>query len=87
MTMKDNNTVICSFSMDRNLYNAYKNIVTQNRENVKDNLVRYMQQVVDYEIPNAETIKALEEVKRLKADPHTKTYGSFAEIMEELYDA
>lgn len=87
MTMKDNNTVICSFSMDRNLYNAYKNIVTQNGENVKDNLVRYMQQVVDYEIPNAETIKALEEVKRLKADPHTKTYGSFAEIMEELYDA
>jgi hypothetical protein len=87
MTMKDNNTVTCSFSMDRNLYNAYKNIVAQNGENVKDNLVRYMQQVVDYEIPNAETIKALEEVKRLKADPHTKTYGSFAEIMEELYDA
>lgn len=82
--MKDNNTVTCSFSMDRNLYNAYKNIVAQNGENVKDNLVRYMQQVVDYEIPNAETIKALEEVKRLKADPHTKTYGSFAEIMEEL---
>ncbi len=85
--MKDNNTVTCSFSMDRNLYNAYKNIVAQNGENVKDNLVRYMQQVVDYEIPNAETIKALEEVKCLTADPHTKTYGSFAEIMEELYDA
>ena len=82
--MKDNNTVTCSFSMDRNLYNAYKNIVIQHGENVKDNLVRYMRQVADHEIPNAETIKALEEVKRLKADPHTKTYGSFAEIMEEL---
>ncbi|NLZ76698.1 MAG: hypothetical protein GX911_01875 [Spirochaetales bacterium] len=82
--MKDNNTVTCSFSMDRNLYNAYKNIVTQHGENVKGNLVRYMRQVVDHEIPNAETIEALEEVKRLKADPHKKTYGSFAEIMEEL---
>ncbi len=29
---------------------------------------------------------AIEEVRRLKADPHKKTYGSFKEIMEELPD-
>ena len=38
------------------------------------------------DIPNTETRAAIEEVRRLKADPHKKTYGSFNEIMEELPD-
>lgn len=36
------------------------------------------------EIPNAETIAAIEEVRHLKEIPNKKTYGSFAEIMQEL---
>ena len=78
------NTVICSFTMDRDVYNAYKSIVVRCGENVKGNLVRYMQSVIQYETPNAETIAAIEEVQRLKADPNKKTYSSFAEILEEL---
>lgn len=78
------NTVTCSFSMDRDIYNAYKSIVVMNGENVKGNIVRYMMNVIQYETPNAETIEAIEEVKKLKADPNKKTYGSFAEIMEEI---
>ena len=35
-------------------------------------------------MPNAETVRAIEEVKRLKADPNKKTYGSFAELLEDL---
>jgi len=85
--MKNSNTVTCSFTMDRDTYNAYKSIITRNGENVKGNIVRYMKQVISYETPNAETIEAIEEVKRLKADPDKKTYGSFAEIMRELKDA
>lgn len=81
------NTVTCSFTMDRELYNAYKSVVTKNGENVKGNLVRYMQNVINYETPNAETIEAIEEVKRLKADPYKKSYGSFSEIMRELDNA
>ena len=73
--------------MDRNIYNAYKSIVSRNGENVKGNIVRYMLQVINYEMPNAETIKAIEEVQKLKSDPNKKTYNSFAEIMEELEDA
>lgn len=34
--------------------------------------------------PNTETIEAIEEVQRMKADPCKKTYGSFAEIMNEI---
>lgn len=79
-----NNTVTCSFTMDRDTCNAYKGIVSRNGENVKGNIVRYMKQVIRYETPNAETIEAIEEVKKLKADPNKKTYGSFAEIMREL---
>ena len=70
--------------MDRDVYNAYKSIVVRCGENVKGNLVRYMQSVIQYETPNAETIAAIEEVQRLKADPNKKTYSSFAEILEEL---
>ena len=36
------------------------------------------------DMPNAETVRAIEEVKRLKADPNKKTYGSFAELLEDL---
>lgn len=36
------------------------------------------------EVPNAETIAAIEEVKKLKNDPNKKTYRSFAEILEDL---
>ena len=78
------NTVTCSFIMDRDIYNAYKSIVVMNGENVKENLAKYMKSVIEYGTANAETIAAIEEVKRLKADPDKKTYNSFAEIMKEI---
>lgn len=80
----DQNTVTCSFTMDRDIYNAYKSIVARGGENVKGNIVRYMKSVIQYETPNAETIAAIEEVQRLKADPNKKTYSNFAEILEDL---
>lgn len=83
----NNNTVTCSFSMDRELYNAYKSIVASNGENVKGNIVRYMQNVIRYETPNAETIEAIEEVQRMKTDPSIgKTYANVDEMMKELLD-
>lgn len=85
--MTDNNVVTCSFSMDRELYNAYKSIVALNGENVKGNIVRYMQNVIQYETPNAETIEAIKEVQELKSNPNKKTYCSFAEIMREVNNA
>lgn len=83
----NNNIVTCSFSMDRDIYNSYKSIVAMNGENVKGNIVRYMQNVIQYETPNAETIVAIEEVQRMKADPSIgKTYASVDEMMKELLD-
>lgn len=79
-----NNTVTCSFSMDRDIYNAYKSIVSKNGENVKGNIIRYMMNVIQYETPNAETIQAIEEVEQMKKDPNKKTYGSFAELLGDL---
>lgn len=35
-------------------------------------------------IPNEETIQAIEEVKRLKKDPDKKVYANFAELLEEI---
>ena len=82
--MSKSNTVTCSFTMDREIYNAYKSIVCKNGENVKGNIVRYMMNVIRYDTPNAETIEAIEEVQKLKLDPDKKTYGSFAELLEDL---
>ena len=85
--MKTNNTVTCSFSMDRDVYNAFKSIITGNGENVKGNIVRYMQSVIDYGIPNAETIAAIEEVQKMKSDPKIgKTYNTVDEMMRDLLD-
>ena len=77
-------TVTCSFVMDRDVYNAFKSIVSRHGENVKGNIVRYMQSVIEYDIPNADTILAIQEVQALKKDPNKKTYGSFSEVLEEL---
>lgn len=80
----NNKTVTCSFVMDRDVYNAFKSIVCRNGENVKGNIVRYMQSVINYDTPNADTILAIEEVQALKKDPNKKVYSSFNEILEEL---
>lgn len=85
--MNKNKTVTCSFSMDRDLYNAFKSVITGNGENVKGNLIRYMQSVINYGIPNAETIAAIEEVQKMKSDPTIgKTYNNVDEMMRDLLD-
>ena len=78
------NTVTCSFVMDRDVYNAFKSIVSKHGENVKGNIVRDMQSVIKYDTPNADTILAIQEVQALKKDPNKKIYGSFSEVLEEL---
>ena len=79
--------VTCSFSMDREIYNAFKSVITRNGENVKGNLIRYMQSVINYEIPNSETIAAIEEVQKMKSDPTIgKTYNNVDEMMRDLLD-
>ena len=82
--MNKSNSVTCSFTMDRDVYNAYKSVVSAYGENVKGNLVRYMKNVIKYETPNAETIEAIEEVRNLKENPNHKTYSSFAGLMKDI---
>lgn len=36
------------------------------------------------DVPNKDTLEALEEVKRLKNDPNKKLYNSFAELLREV---
>lgn len=43
------NKITCSFTVDRDIYNAYKSIVVKGGENVKGNLIRYMLNVINYE--------------------------------------
>ncbi len=47
--------------------------------------VRREYDVIRYETPNAETIAAIEEVQKLKADPSLgRTYSDVDQMMEEL---
>ena len=78
--------ITCSFVMDRNIYNMYKSIVSKHGQNVKGNLVEYMQSVIRYDTPNADTILAIREVEALKKDPGKKVYNSFSEVLEEMTD-
>ncbi len=82
--MNSTKSVTCSFTMDRDIYNEYKSIVVRNGQNVKENIINYMLNVIRYETPNADTIEAIEDVQRLKADPNKKTYNSFAELLGDL---
>lgn len=77
-------TVTCSFVMDRNIYNEFKSIVAKHGQNVKGSIVSYMQSVISYYTPNADTILAIQEVEKLKNDPHKRVYGSFSEVLKEL---
>lgn len=77
-------TVTCSFVMDRDTYNTFKSIVSKNGENVKGNIVKYMQSVIRYDNPNADTILAIQEVQELKKNPNKQVYSSFSEVLKEL---
>ena len=83
----NNNTITCSFSMDKEIYDAFNRIVSGHGENVNGNIIRYMQNVIKYEIPNIETIAAIEEVQKMKADSTIgKTYDNVDEMMRDLLD-
>lgn len=83
--MENSSVVTCSFTMDRELYNTYKGICAMNGENVKGNLINYMKKVINYEIPNAETIEAIEEVQIMKKNPALyKSYNNFADLLKDL---
>lgn len=77
-------TITCSFTMDRNVYNIFKSIVARHGENVKGNLVRYMKDVILYDTPNSDTILAIQEVQQLKKKQNKRVYKSFSEVLEEL---
>ena len=66
-------------------YDEYKNIVTKNHENVKGNLLKYMKDVIRFEIPNKDTIDAIKEVEAMKKDNSIgKAYTDVDRMMEEL---
>lgn len=78
-------TVTCSFVVERDLYDRYKSIVVRNHQNVKGNLIRHMQEVIEYNEPNSETLEAIKEVELMKKDPSIgKEYSDVDAMMEEL---
>lgn len=72
--------------MDRDVYNTFKSIISKHGQNVKGSIVKYMQSVIQYETPNADTILAIQEADALKNDSNKKVYSSFDEVLEELGD-
>lgn len=78
------NSVTSSFVLDSDIYNTFESIIEKNGENVKENLVKYMESVIRYDTPNADTILAIQEVEALKKNPNKKIYHSFDEILKEL---
>lgn len=83
--MSKSGTVTCSFSLDMDIYNSYKSIVIGCGENVKGNLIRYMENVIDYGTSNPKTIEAIREVEKMKADSELgKSYDNVDETISEI---
>ena len=84
--MKANaNTVTCSFTMDRDLYNTFKSIIVARGENVKGSVIEFMNDVVKYQVPNAQTILAIREVEAIKrGEIEAKRYKTFDEALEDI---
>jgi len=40
--------------------------------------------VISRDIPNKETMQAIEEIQMLKKEPNKKSYSSFSELLEEV---
>ncbi len=58
--------VTCSFTVERDLYNAYKSVVSANGEYVKFNLENYMKAVANRKTCDAETVlQKMEEEKTI----------------------
>ena len=62
------NKITCSFTVDRDIYNAYKSIVVKGGENVKGNLIRYMLN---------SAIKEVEELKKIQTKKPMHHLASF----------
>ena len=85
MDMAVSKTVTCSFTLDRETYDAFKSIVVKNHENVKGNLIRYMKDVIQFETSNAATLAAIKEVEEMKKNPSVgKSYSDVDRMMEDL---
>lgn len=77
--------VTCSFQMNRDVYNQYKSIVVRNGRNVKEDIIKYMQNVIATDTPNAETLAVFKEVEQMKADNSLgRAYNDVDEMMEDL---
>lgn len=70
--------------MDRDVCNTFKSIMTRHGQNVKENLVSYVQSVIKYGILDADTISATREAEDLKKDPDGKVYNSFSELLKDV---
>ena len=58
-----------------------------NRLKEMDDIIEYITVEIEDDCPNnykAEVIEAMVEAKRIIKDPNTKTYGSFAEAIEDM---
>ena len=78
------NKITCSFTVDRDIYNAYKSIVVKGGENEKGNLIPVINHFYNFNHPFADTISAIKEVEELKKNPNKKTYASFRELLEDI---
>lgn len=83
--MNKSKTVTCSFVLDSDLYEAYREAISRKGDNMEADLMRHMLRVVGRYEPNDETLEALEEVRKMKEDPSLgKGYKDVDEMMREL---
>ncbi len=82
----ETNHVDCCFSIDENIFNAFKTIVASKGQTVEQNLENYMKSVIYHKNLNYGTLLAFEESELSKKEAYNKVYNSFSDILKKLED-
>lgn len=86
-------TTLINFRMDENLKKNMEQVCNELGMNMTTAFTIFAKKMtrehripfeVSAGIPNAETIKAIEEVEEMRKDPNKRLYNSFSEILKEV---
>lgn len=93
--LKEKETTTVSIRIDKDLKAKSERLFDELGLNISSAFTIFLKQsvrenglpfAVNLNVPNAATLKAMEDARRISRDPSAKTYTSFEDVVKELDD-
>lgn len=93
--LKEKETTTVSIRIDKDLKAKSERLFDELGLNISSAFTIFLKQsvrenglpfAVNLNVPNASTLKAMEDARRISRDPSAKTYTSFEDVVKELDD-